>query len=93
MGFVDPRNVDGELLHTARFNEQSTARLEKELGAYGTAGQLQQRPSPRGGAIFKRDNFKWYRDLPKFTEYLISVDCAFKSTATSDYGAILGSGK
>lgn len=93
LGFFDPRTTPGELLHPARFNEDDTARLEKELGAYGTAGQLQQRPSPRGGAIFKRAAFNWYKEAPAFTEIMISVDCAFKSTDTSDYVAIQAWGK
>lgn len=93
LGFKDPRSEEGELLHPARFDEANTARLEKELGTYGTAGQLQQRPSPRGGAIFKRARFGSYLVLPKFTEVLISVDCSFKDTDSSDYVAIQAWGK
>lgn len=51
--FVDPRTVDGELLHPERFSDEVVTKLEGSLGSYGTAGQLQQRPSPREGALFK----------------------------------------
>ena len=53
IGWEDPRTVDGELMFPARFSEQQVQELEKTLGQYGTAGQLQQRPAPRDGGIFK----------------------------------------
>jgi predicted phage terminase large subunit-like protein len=49
----DPRRVDREPLHPARYDDARLALLENELGAYGTAGQLQQRPAPREGGMFK----------------------------------------
>jgi len=44
----------GELLWPDRFGSDEIANLKVSLGSYGTAGQLQQRPSPAGGGIFKR---------------------------------------
>lgn len=93
LGFVDPRKEEGELLHPDRFDEESTARLERELGSYGAAGQLQQRPSPRGGAIFKRVGFQYYRQLPELDEVVITADCTFKDKQTSDYVAIQAWGR
>lgn len=58
LGWKDWRSVEGELLWPERFNEQVMASLEKDLGAYGTASQLQQDPKPRGGAFVKREWFK-----------------------------------
>lgn len=52
----DPR-AEGDLLHPERTNETSLQKLETALGLYGTAGQLQQRPTPRGGGLFKRQWF------------------------------------
>ena len=49
----DGRNEAGELLFPNLFDEARTAKLEVDLGPYGTAGQLQQRPAPRGGGLFK----------------------------------------
>jgi predicted phage terminase large subunit-like protein len=51
--FVDPRETAGELLFPELFPEETVVVLEKSLGAYGIAGQLQQRPAPREGALFK----------------------------------------
>jgi predicted phage terminase large subunit-like protein len=88
IGFTDPRTTDGELLHPDRFGEEQVAALEKVLGSFGAAGQLQQRPSPRGGTIFNRNHWRFYRALPTLDEYVISVDCTFKDLVTSDYVAI-----
>lgn len=57
LGFQDPRKVDGELLWPNLFSDSLVTRLEREMGAYHAAGQLQQRPSPRGGGMFKREWF------------------------------------
>ncbi len=53
LGWTDPRREEGELLTPIQFPEDKVAGLEKSLGAYGTAGQLQQRPQPRSGGLFK----------------------------------------
>lgn len=104
LGWVDPRtrvgdsdfnvgNVDcpkdrGELLWAARFSEAVTRKLEKELGPYAVAGQLQQRPSPKGGGILKTAWFKYY-DVPPKAFYKnckrigISWDTSFKGLATA----------
>jgi|SRR5579864_289173 len=60
IGFSDPRTQIGELLWAERFGPQEIADLKINLGSYAAAGQLQQRPSPAGGGIFKRD---WFRFL------------------------------
>lgn len=53
----DPRREAGTLLWDALFPEESVRQLELDLGPYGTAGQLQQRPAPEGGGLFKRHWF------------------------------------
>lgn len=50
----DHRTKDGELLWPDLFDEKKVRKLEIALGEYGTAGQLQQRPAPAGGGLFKR---------------------------------------
>lgn len=56
LGFNDPRKTDGDLLWPQLFDEDKVKQMERPLGAYGVAGQLQQRPVPRGGGLF-RDSF------------------------------------
>lgn len=55
LGFEDPRTEPGELLWPERFGEAEVEHLETELGPYGTASQLAQSPSPRGGGIIKSE--------------------------------------
>lgn len=60
----DPRTEEGELMFPDRFPAEQVEELERTLGSYAAAGQLQQRPSPRGGGIFKREWFKPMNVLP-----------------------------
>ena len=62
LGWTDPRAEEGELLWPELFTEPKVAQIERELGAIRTAGQMQQRPSPEGGAIFTASRFRYYRE-------------------------------
>jgi predicted phage terminase large subunit-like protein len=53
----DHRTEQDELLFPTLFPLDKVKQLELDLGAYGTAGQLQQHPSPEGGGLFKREWF------------------------------------
>lgn len=65
IGFEDPRTKDGELLFPERFPREVVERDKKPLGAYGTAGQFQQRPAPMGGGMFKRGKVEIVDAPPK----------------------------
>lgn len=62
--FTDPRRNEGELLWPQRFGPAKVKDLEKTLGTYAAAGQLQQQPVPRSGGLFKRDNFVIVDSIP-----------------------------
>lgn len=76
LGFHDPRTQAGELLWPERFPETAVVSIERALGSYGTAGQLQQRPAPAEGGIFKRQWLKYYQERPKFSFIITSWDTA-----------------
>jgi len=82
----DPRKVRGELLWPARVGETELRSLEASLGSYGTAGQLQQRPAPAGGGIFKSTWWRYYRPeaLPKPRRIVQSWDTGFKAKTDND---------
>ena len=61
LGFKDPRTVEGELLWPARFSQETIADLKESLREKA-AGQLQQRPAPMEGGMFKRKWFRTYKD-------------------------------
>ena len=65
-------------------------RLEKQLGPYGAAGQLQQRPEPKGGGILKRDYWMdWERETyPQVDYVLASIDTAFTENEENDPSAM-----
>lgn len=58
IGFSDPRTEYGELLWPDRFDRHSIENLKITLGSRAAAGQLQQRPAPAEGDIFKK---AWWR--------------------------------
>lgn len=50
---ADPRTEEGEVLNPHRFDRDDVLRLASDMGEYAAAGQLQQRPIPRAGGLFK----------------------------------------
>lgn len=58
IGWRDWRKVEGELLWPERFSEKAMQDIEHQIGPYAVACQLQQNPTPRGGAFIKREWFK-----------------------------------
>jgi predicted phage terminase large subunit-like protein len=90
IGWEDPRTEEGELLTPERYDETSVARLERQLGPFQAAGQLQQRPEPKGGGILKRD---WWQDwdretYPEVSYVLASIDTAYTSKEENDFSAM-----
>jgi predicted phage terminase large subunit-like protein len=72
----DPRTEPGELMFPALFDEKKVHLLELDLGPYGTAGQLQQRPAPEGGGLFKREWFKYADAVPAIVRRVRGWDTA-----------------
>lgn len=86
IGFRDPRTKEGELLWPEHVPADAIASMKKRLGSYGTAGQLQQRPAPKGGGILKREHYKFIKRslLPKFFAYYSSWDTAATENEAND---------
>jgi predicted phage terminase large subunit-like protein len=78
--------VEGAPLWPERVGPEEIEPLKKALGTYASSGQLQQRPSPAGGGMLKRDWWKEYSAIPAdLDELLLSWDLAFKETTGSDF--------
>lgn len=76
---------EGALMFPARFPEKAVVELERSLGAYATAGQLQQRPAPREGGLFKPSWFQPIGALPNDIERTVRAwDLAATEKATSN---------
>ena len=81
LGYVDPREVEGELLFPDRFPQSVVDRDERIMGIYATAGQNQQEPVPRGGGIIERDWWRVYQSednaYPAFDYIVAALDTAY----------------
>ena len=89
LNFTDPRTKEGELLWPNRIDEKTLKTLERSLGSYAAAGQLQQRPMPKGGGILKAEWWvPWeHAELPDIEYVLQSWDTAFSTKEKSSYSA------
>lgn len=78
IGFEDPRTEIGELLMPDRFDEEVVEDLKKALGDYASAGQLDQLPVPRDGALFRPDLIELIdeAEVPKGTRWVRGWDLA-----------------
>jgi predicted phage terminase large subunit-like protein len=90
IGWEDPREEAGELLWPERFGEPEVRTLEKQMGPWKSAGQLQQRPEPAGGGIVKRDWWQlWQEDAYPAMDYVIaSLDTAYTTKTEGDFSAM-----
>lgn len=84
LGWTDPRKTEGELLHEVRTPRTELNAARAVLGPYGYAGQMQQRPAPADGGLFKRAWFKEFdlETMPRFDEIVVSCDLANSEHAT-----------
>lgn len=90
LGWNDPREAD-ELLWPDLFPEPVVHALERDLGSAGTAGQLQQRPAPREGALIKRHLVEYFhpsRPPARVTDIVLSCDPNQKAKAKNDFAVI-----
>ena len=90
LGWSDPRTKEGELLWPERFPEHAVRELEKTLGPFGAAGQLEQSPKPKGGGVVKYAWWNaWEREAyPPMDFILACLDTAYTEKTENDYSAI-----
>jgi len=90
IGWEDPRTEAGELLWEERFGDKEVTLLEKQLGPFSAAGQLQQRPEPAGGGVIKRDWWQLWPDsaFPPMDFVVASLDTAYTTKTANDFSAL-----
>ena len=73
-----------------RFPEEVVVKLEHDIGPTATAGQLQQTPEPRGGAIIKRHYWQLWKEekFPPLEYVLASLDTAYTAKEANDPSAL-----
>jgi len=91
IGWKDPRTEPNQLLWPERFSEASLKRLETTMGPWTFAGQIQQRPEPKGGGIIKSDWWVlWEREtFPPMDFTLMTLDTAYTTKTVNDPSAMI----
>lgn len=86
IGWKDPRIEPGELLWPERFSEETLKRLEVTMGPFTFAGQIMQRPEPKGGGIIQRSWWKlWEADsFPPMDFIIACLDTAYTEDTAND---------
>jgi predicted phage terminase large subunit-like protein len=90
LGFIDPREEEGELLFPQRFPAHVIERDSKIMGIWATAGQFQQAPTPRGGGIIKAEYWNtWIEPVYPMMDCIVaSLDTAFTTKSENDFSAL-----
>jgi len=85
----DRRDEDGDLLWPERFPREAVEELKDAFrswgGTYAEAGQLQQRPAPRGGGSFQRSDFQYLEHPPVCSRIVRGWDLAGSERKKSPY--------
>ena len=93
IGWTDPRTQPGELLDPVRFPVEVVARDKRAMGSYAWAGQMQQRPAPAGGGIFKDEWWRYLDTAPPIEWRSIYADTAQKTKEANDFSVLQCWGK
>jgi predicted phage terminase large subunit-like protein len=80
------KKYKNDLLDPKRMNWEVMKDMEADLGQYGYAGQVGQRPTPPGGGMFKVDHFQVIDKLPSEVNWMNTVRYWDKA-GTQDGGA------
>jgi predicted phage terminase large subunit-like protein len=89
----DRRTTEGELLEPVRLSPEvlDDLRGPSGLGSYGYAGQMQQRPSPAEGGMFKREWWRRWTSLPpRWSRVVASWDMRFSDSQKAASSFVVG---
>lgn len=92
IGWTDWRTVEGESYWPERVPQSSIKDIKRtfNLSPYAYAGQYQQRPEPKGGAIILREWWQpWTAKVYPIFDYIVaSIDPAYGEKQENDFSAI-----
>jgi len=82
--------AEGELAWPERFSAEACDKLRHALGDHAYAGQYQQEPSIRGGAIIRRDWWGVHQgELPELGTVIAALDTAIEEGVKNDFNALV----
>lgn len=84
LGMTDPREDEGQPLWPEQYPEDKLSELERNMTLYSRAGQLQQRPTPREGGLFKIGNIRKIQDFNR--NFILATVRYWDKAATQDGG-------
>ena len=87
---VELEKREETLLWPERFGDREVGLLERQLGPWASAGQLQQRPEPKGGGIIKSEWWQpWTNSVfPNMDLIIACVDTAYTKKTENDPSAM-----
>lgn len=90
----DFRTVTGQALCPERYDEKALGQIKASIGSREYGALYQQNPQANDAAIFKPSWWK-FRSMEEveWNRVILSVDCAFTATETSDFVAISAIGQ
>ena len=77
--------TDGKALWPERYPLAVLEKIRSSIGGRAFESLYQGNPTVAEGQIIKREWWRYYRELPKFTRKIHSWDTAFKVKAQNDY--------
>ena len=89
----EPYRKAGGALWPERFPVSELELIRRESGGAVWASLYQQRPAAAEGAIFKRDQWRFYDQAPELKRVILSIDTAFKTGAENDFSVIAAWGE
>ena len=90
----DWRTTPGQALCPERYDEQALGQIKASIGSREYGSLYQQNPQANDAAIFKPSWWKFRSmDEAEWSRIVLSVDCAFTATETSDFVAIAALGQ
>lgn len=76
---------EGEILNPKRYNINNLVELEKEIGSFNYAAQYMQEPLSNNSSILNFSDLNFYKEIPSFEYFILSLDTAIKTSIKSDY--------
>jgi predicted phage terminase large subunit-like protein len=91
----DSYRNEGDPLWIKKYNLADLNNIRTAIGSREWISLYQQRPTAADGEIFKREYWRYYRELPIFEKIIHSWDTAFKTGKDNDYsvGTVWGIAK
>jgi predicted phage terminase large subunit-like protein len=85
---------EGSVLWPERYPAETLRQIRAQIGGAAFAAQYEQRPTPEEGAVFKREWWRTYSDVPReFQRTVQAWDTAFKTGEQNDYSACVTIGE